>query len=189
MGNRHLNSSPMLLTETMNNGPRQQHPSFNVQDQYSSSSSFSQSFPITDHDSGVAKRCRGDDQHHYQQSPSDEQSQHRGTYPQSNEALNYSAAAAATNEAPLPESSSKRSRTSNYVAPRTVRPSVLTATGSLAGGTTTHAFGLASSSGPHASLVHHRRQLSGGAIEQFIGGHDNMDADTNDHSRPRSMSF
>lgn len=174
----------MLLTETMNNGPRQQHQSFNFQDQYSSSSSFPQSFPVTDHDSGVVKRCRGDDQ----QSPTEQQSQREGPYLQSNEALNYSAVASA-NEAPLPESSSKRSKPNNYEAPRAVRPSVLTATGSLVGGTTGHPFWLAGSNGPHSSVVHHRRQLSGGAIEQFIGGHDNMDADTNDHSRPRSMSF
>jgi hypothetical protein len=176
----------------MNNGPRQQHQNFNLQDQYSSSSSssYSQSLTITDHDSGVTKRCRGDNhQHFYQQSPSEQQSQHQAGYRQSNEAIDYSTPAVA-HEAPLPESSSKRSRPNNYEAPRTVRPSILTATGSLVGGTTGHAFGLTTSAnGPHSTVVHHRRQLSGGAIEQFIGGHDNMDADTNDHSRPRSMSF
>ena len=74
--------------------------------------------------------------------------------------------------------SSKRSRTSTYQAPREVRPSILTAMGSLVGGV---------QSGSN-TFVPQRRRLSGGFLDEFLGGHDNMDTDMAD-SRPRSMSF
>jgi hypothetical protein len=77
-----------------------------------------------------------------------------------------------------PPVSNKRSRPNNYEAARNIKPSILTALGSLAGG---------GQGGSNAS-VPLRRRLSGGAVEEFIGGHDNMDMDTTD-SRPRSMSF
>ena len=75
--------------------------------------------------------------------------------------------------------SSKRSRTSNYQAPREVRPSILSAMGSLVGGV---------QSGSSTS-VPQRRRLSGGYLDEFLGGHDNMDMDHAADSRPRSMSF
>ena len=75
--------------------------------------------------------------------------------------------------------SSKRSRTSNYQAPREVKPSILTAMGSLVGGV---------HSGSNTS-VPQRRRLSGGYLDEFLGGHDNMDMDHTADSRPRSMSF
>jgi hypothetical protein len=82
-------------------------------------------------------------------------------------------------EAPAPPSAApKKSRPNSYVAPRVVKPSILTAMGSLVGGVQGNSF----------SIVPMRRRLSGGALEDFIGGHDNMDMDTAD-SRPRSMSF
>lgn len=95
-------------------------------------------------------------------------------------------------EAPLPEKSFKRSRSSNYQAPRAVKPSILTAMGSLAGGSLSSGGGSSGSSGRHgsdSSFVPFRRQLSGGALEQYIGGHDTMETDIGDSTRPRSMSF
>jgi hypothetical protein len=77
-----------------------------------------------------------------------------------------------------PPVSNKRSRPNNYEEARTVKPSILTALGSLAGG----------GQGGSNATVPLRRRLSGGALDEFIGGHDNMDMDTTD-SRPRSMSF
>jgi hypothetical protein len=93
----------------------------------------------------------------------------------------------------------KKSRSNNYQAPRSVKPSVLTAMGTLAavGATTTTKTGAGSfhtapavASGTFfPASVPIRRRLSGGHIEEFIGGHDHMDiVDTSD-SRPRSMSF
>jgi hypothetical protein len=71
----------------------------------------------------------------------------------------------ATQQAP-----SKKSRSVMYQAPRDVKPSVLKAMGSIAGGT--------------------RRRLSGGHLEEFLGGHDTMETgDMGAESRPRSMSF
>jgi hypothetical protein len=87
-----------------------------------------------------------------------------------------------TEEAPPPPSSStpKKSRTNTYRAAREVKPSILTAMGSLAG---------ASQAGSRLGLsVPLRRQLSGGNLEEYLGGHDKMDMDVTD-SRPRSMSF
>ena len=79
---------------------------------------------------------------------------------------------------PLEPATQKKSRPNNYRAAREVKPSILTAMGSLVGGAQV---------GSNIS-VSHRRQLSGGQLEDFLGGHDNMDMDVTD-SRPRSMSF
>jgi hypothetical protein len=82
-------------------------------------------------------------------------------------------------EAPAPPSSTpKKSRPNSYEAPRVIKASILTAMGSLVGGV----------QGDSNSSVPMRRRLSGGALEDYIGGHDNMEMDTAD-SRPRSMSF
>lgn len=81
---------------------------------------------------------------------------------------------------PPPSSTTKKSRTNTYRAAREVKPSILTAMGSLAG---------ASQVGSRLGLsVPLRRQLSGGNLEEYLGGHDKMDMDVTD-SRPRSMSF
>lgn len=81
------------------------------------------------------------------------------------------------------ERSSKRSRSNGYEAPTTIRPSVLTAMGSLVGGTQERSQGNAN------TFVPLRRQLSGGALDKYIGSHDSMETDANESSRPRSMSF
>jgi hypothetical protein len=88
----------------------------------------------------------------------------------------------------LPESSVKRARCNSYKEPRIVPPSILTATGSLVGGI---CIGASSShgSGSNPVTVPFRRQLSSGALDSFLGGHDGMDLETNDQSRTRSMSF
>ena len=78
----------------------------------------------------------------------------------------------------------KRARSSNYQAPRSVKPSLLTAMGTLAGGGGTNKSAVQV---PLASTVPTRRRLSGGNLEQFIGGHDkSFEIDSN---RARSMSF
>jgi hypothetical protein len=79
-------------------------------------------------------------------------------------------------------SSQKKARSSNYVPPRAVKKSILTAMGTLA-----------TTNGPPGAIsggsVPLRRRLSGGHLEEFMGTHDqNMEMDTAD-SRPRSMSF
>jgi hypothetical protein len=79
-----------------------------------------------------------------------------------------------------PSATPKKSRPNSYIAPRVVKPSILTAMGSLVGGAQGNFFS--------NSSVPVRRRLSGGALEDYIGGHDNMDMDTAD-SRPRRMSF
>jgi hypothetical protein len=90
-----------------------------------------------------------------------------------------------THEVPLqsPCPSFKRSRCNNYEAPREVKPSLLTAMGSLVGGGD-------SKLGIRVPL---RRRLSGSAIDAFLGGSDNMEMDQPSesaaNSRPRSMSF
>jgi hypothetical protein len=86
------------------------------------------------------------------------------------------------------ESSVKRARYNTYKEPRTVPPSILTATGSLAVGMLT---GMAVSQGPrvYPSVIPFRRQVSSGALDSYLGGNDGMDLETNDQSRPRSMSF
>lgn len=92
------------------------------------------------------------------------------------------AAPLAVYEMPLqedPSPTSKKSRSNQYAAPKIVKPSILTAMGSLVGG-----GGLRD--------VPLRRQLSGSAIDAFLGGHDNMETDqSSDHdkSMPRRMSF
>jgi hypothetical protein len=81
---------------------------------------------------------------------------------------------------PTPSSTPKKSRSNTYRAAREVKPSILTAMGSLAG---------VSQAGSRLGLsVPLRRQLSGGNLEEYLGAHDNMDMDVTD-SRPRSMSF
>jgi hypothetical protein len=83
-------------------------------------------------------------------------------------------------EAPLPPPvAPKKVRTTTYKAPRAVKPSILTAMGSLVGG----------SHGNSNSSVPVRRRLSGGHLDQYLGGHDNMETDNATDSRPRSMSF
>lgn len=86
----------------------------------------------------------------------------------------------------IPERSSKRTRSNHYQAPTTVQPSVLTAVGSLVGGMDGRTQSSGSSS---AAFVPMRRQLSGGALDKYIGAHDSMDTDMNESTRPRSMSF
>jgi hypothetical protein len=75
----------------------------------------------------------------------------------------------------------KKARSSTYEAPRAVKPSILTAMGTLA---------VNGAPGPiNGGSVPVRRRLSGGNLEEFLGTRDqNMDTDTSD-SRPRSMSF
>ena len=75
---------------------------------------------------------------------------------------------------------SKKSRTSNYQAPRVLKPSILTSTGSLVGG--------GGERNSHIKVTL-RRQLSIGDIEAYMGGHDKMEMDSTNDTRPRSMSF
>jgi hypothetical protein len=75
----------------------------------------------------------------------------------------------------------KKARSCTYEAPKVVKPSILTALGTLA------------ANGAPGSIsggtVPVRRRLSGGHLEEFLGTHDhNMEMDTSDF-RPRSMSF
>ena len=90
---------------------------------------------------------------------------------------------ASTHESIQDERSSKRSRSNHYHAPTVVQPSVLTAMGSLVGGTNSATPAMVIGSVPL------RRQLSGGALDQYIGAHDDMETDTSEWTRPRSMSF
>eukprot|EP00980_Cylindrotheca_fusiformis_P025348 scaffold13478_cov132-Cylindrotheca_fusiformis.AAC.41 len=90
-----------------------------------------------------------------------------------------------TYEVPLqaPPPTSKRSRSNKYKAPREIKPSILSATGSLVGGVGPNMF----------TRVPLRRQLSGSAIDAFLGVADSMDTDNPSDpagiDRPRSMSF
>ena len=69
----------------------------------------------------------------------------------------------------------KKARSNNYQVPRSVKPSLLTALGTLAGGSS------------ETASVPTRRRLSGGHLDKFIGDHDkSFETDPN---RPRSMSF
>ena len=84
---------------------------------------------------------------------------------------------------PLISATPKKARSNNYRVPRSVKPSILTAMGTLAGGNSSN-NGL---QGSLSASVPMRRRLSGGHLDKYIGEHDNsMDIDTN---RPRSMSF
>lgn len=77
----------------------------------------------------------------------------------------------------------KKARSNNYSAPRSVKPSVLTAMGTLAGGDDK----IQGAQGYLSASVPMRRRLSGGQIDQYIGEHDkSMETDQN---RPRNMSF
>lgn len=176
----------MLSAATMNNETPQQFYNYGVQQCYPPM--LPPSFVLIGDYTATEKRSRGEASNQHQQNEQRPQ-QDLGYYSTVNGMLKHSTTGTA-HEVPLPESSAKRSKPNNYEAPRTIRPSVLTAMGSLAvGGSITQSIGLAGTHGPPSAFVHHRRQLSGGAIEQFIGGHDIMDTDTHDHSRPRSMSF
>lgn len=90
-----------------------------------------------------------------------------------------------TYSAPLQSSplTFKRSRPNKYEAPREVKPSILSAMGSLVGGGDSKSF----------VRVPLRRQLSGSAIDAFLGASDKMDMDQPAQpagtNRPRSMSF
>jgi hypothetical protein len=173
---------------TMSNGAPQEFQNYTPMQHFATMTppSIPLAFPITeDGGGGSEKRGRGQEGGHQPQ-----QHQHTRTgHLNSNQVPNQ--LGEASHEVPLPESSSKRSRSNNYEAPRTVRPSILTAMGSLAGGSnpqTTDARG-SFGRGPNSASVPLRRQLSIGALDPFIGGHDNMETETNDASRPRSMSF
>ena len=77
----------------------------------------------------------------------------------------------------------KKARSNNYQVPHSVKPSLLTALGTLAGGNSDKI-------GSHGSIptsVPTRRRLSGGHLDQFLGEHDK--SFETDHNRPRSMSF
>jgi hypothetical protein len=77
----------------------------------------------------------------------------------------------------------KKARSNNYRVPHSIKPSLLTAMGTLAGGMSNR-NGL---QGSVVASVPMRRRLSGGHLDQYIGGHDTtFDTDSN---RPRSMSF
>ncbi|KAG7356039.1 hypothetical protein IV203_000725 [Nitzschia inconspicua] len=92
-------------------------------------------------------------------------------------------------------STPKKARASNYQPPRVVKPSLLTAMGTLAN--PYHNHSAATSASPflatnnNNSHVPMRRRLSGGHLEEYLGNHnDTMDGmDTSGENRPRSMSF
>lgn len=85
-------------------------------------------------------------------------------------------------EVPLqmdPSPTFKKSRSNQYAASKVVKPSILTAMGSLVGGGGIRDVPL-------------RRQLSVGAIDGFLGGRDSMQTDEpsdQNESMPRRMSF
>ena len=77
----------------------------------------------------------------------------------------------------------KKARSNNYSAPQSIKPSVLSAMGTLVGGNDENQ----GVQGYLYASVPMRRRLSGGQIDQYIGEHDkSMDTDQN---RPRNMSF
>ncbi len=78
----------------------------------------------------------------------------------------------------------KKPRCNNYRAPQSVKPSLLTAMGTLAAGGATSKNGI---HGSLASSVPIRRRLSGGHLEQYVGVQEKTF--DNDPNRPRSMSF
>jgi hypothetical protein len=86
----------------------------------------------------------------------------------------------------------KKARSATYEVPRSVKPSILTAMGTLAGGNNFNNNSASQGSLSSNTSVPMRRRLSGGHIDQFIGVHDStmdgMDIDTN-ANRHRSMSF
>lgn len=145
-------------------------------------------------DAHSQKRGRGDDssrQQLQQQQQQQQQHQHQiyqhQTYGQPT--ANAIPLTPVAQEEVTQGSMSKRSRPNNYEAPRTVPPSILTAMGSLVGGSISNGSTNNPGLGSQAQFVPFRRRLSGGALEQFIGGHDTMDTDNNEYSRPRSMSL
>jgi hypothetical protein len=98
----------------------------------------------------------------------------------------------------------KKARPSNYQPPRTVKPSLLSAMGTLAASpisstptaltaavSSPFPFGFINNNNHNNTHVPMRRRLSGGHLEEFLGNHnDTMDGmDTSGDNRPRSMSF
>jgi len=175
-----------MLCASMNNGAPQQFQSYNQQPNMTSISPPAAVPSYPPFEAGKSeKRGRGQEGGIYQQCQQKQQGyvqlDRDAWQPKS---VEYGA--------PPSQSPSKRSRSNRYEAPRTVRPSILTAIGSLVGGSHGHGGPLGNPAGHGSNLVTVplRRQLSGGALDQFIGGHDTMDMETSDNnSRPRSMSF
>jgi len=91
----------------------------------------------------------------------------------------------------LPESPMKRARFNTFKEPRVIAPSILAASGSLVGGVPSGGGGSGKYQGSNNCLpfVPFRRQLSIGALDSYIGGHDGMDLDVQDQTKSRSMSF
>ena len=181
----------------MTSGPPQYCQGYNSRQQYAAMKPILLASPITEHQcsAGSTKRGRGQEGGHQQLQQQQQQHDHHSQQDAKlsipcNQIPNQ--AAQTSHELPLPESLSKRPRQSTYEAPRTVRPSILTATGSLVGGL--HFAPQAEARGsyrhaPNSTAVPLRRQLSSGVLDPYIGGHDSMDLETGDISRPRSMSF
>ena len=94
-----------------------------------------------------------------------------------------------------PSLNSKRSRNATYQAPREVKPSLLTAMGSLVASTSSSSSAASSATSFPGGSVGLRRQLSGGHLDPYLGINNNsmdMEPQTNSESsfsRPRSMSF
>lgn len=77
----------------------------------------------------------------------------------------------------------KKARSNNYRVPHSVKPSLLTAMGTLAYGSSNKKV----FKDFVAASVPTRRRLSGGHLDQYVGGHEKtFDSDPN---LPRSMSF
>ena len=100
----------------------------------------------------------------------------------------------------------KKARSTNYEVPRSVKPSILTAMGTLSDNISSNIGGVTSGVGIQGYLtpsltsnnsnnnntfVPMRRRLSGGKVDQYIGRDqdNNMDGMDIDANRPRSMSF
>ena len=78
----------------------------------------------------------------------------------------------------------KKARSKNYQVPHSIKPSLLTAMGTLAGGTSNRN----GSQGSAGASVPMRRRLSGGHLDQYTMGGLDKSFDT-DSDRPRRMSF
>lgn len=180
----------LCVKNTMSGEPMQQHCISPPTPGRFSSGSSSRDLPWGSSDVGNgAKRDRdeGQIQHHapYQQrihSGGDSSLYHHHQAPHISHTM-------VSPQDQLPESSSKRARSSTYEVPRTVPPSILTATGSLVGGMPSTGLGDRRSQLTAPLVFPLRRQLSSGALDSHIGGSDAMDLETNDQSRQRSMSF
>ena len=94
-----------------------------------------------------------------------------------------------------PSLNSKRSRNATYQAPREVKPSLLTAMGSLVASTSSSSSAASSATSFPGGSVGLRRQLSGGHLDSYLGiNSSSMDMEPpgnseSSFSRPRSMSF